>query len=52
MTASVSSGGMILTGEDKIGRVTYNVTLVRWRDHCCYRQTTVRSVCCWATSAV
>jgi len=49
MTASVSSGGMILTGEDKIGCVTYNVTLARCRNHCCYRQATVRSVYCWAT---
>ena len=52
MTASVSSGGMILTGEDKIGFVTYNVTLARWRNHCCYGQATVRSVYCWATVTV
>ena len=48
MTASVSSGGVLLTGEDKVDLVTYNVTLARWRNHCCHRQATVRSVYCWA----
>jgi hypothetical protein len=49
MTTSVSSGGVILTGEDKVDLVTYNVTLARWRNHCCHRQATVRSVYCCAT---
>jgi hypothetical protein len=54
MTASVSSGAVILIGEsrvpgDKVGFVTYYVTQTLWHDHCCHRQATVRSVYCRAT---
>jgi hypothetical protein len=53
MTTSVSSGGMILTGEsrvpgDKVALVTCNVTLGRWCNHCCHKEASVRSVYCWA----
>jgi hypothetical protein len=54
MTTSVSSGGMILTGEsrvprDKVALVTCNVTLARWCNHCRHKEASVRSVYCWAT---